>query len=113
MAVPRDDDERKPHETPRRRAPCVRNAGCRFSIVAAPSWFFQWRECLFLGDDTAAFGLGARRKLQFKGCIFAERRLNPNAPTVHLDDLLGDGEPEAGAALGLGKGAVNLMELIE
>src|SRR5262245_45942212 len=32
---------------------------------------------------------------------------------MHLDDLFGDGEPEAGAALGLGKGAVDLMELIE
>jgi hypothetical protein len=32
---------------------------------------------------------------------------------VHLDDLLGDGEPEAGAALGLGVGAIDLMELLE
>src|SRR5262245_7105812 len=32
---------------------------------------------------------------------------------MHLDNLLGDGEPEARAPLGLGKGAVDLMELIE
>ena len=57
--------------------------------------------------------LGARRKLHLKGRTFAERRLNPNAPTVHLDDLPGNGEPEARAALGFGKGAVNLVELLE
>ena len=32
---------------------------------------------------------------------------------MHLHDLLGDGEPEAGTALGLGVGAVDLMELLE
>src|SRR5262245_27120654 len=32
---------------------------------------------------------------------------------MHLHDLFGDGKPEARAALGLGKGAVDLMELIE
>src|SRR5262245_33362933 len=32
---------------------------------------------------------------------------------MHLDDLLGDAEPKARAALGLGKGAVDLMDLIE
>ena len=32
---------------------------------------------------------------------------------MHLDDLPGDGEPETGAALGLGVRAVNLMELHE
>ena len=32
---------------------------------------------------------------------------------MHLDDLLGDGEPEARTALGLGVGAVDLMELLE
>jgi len=32
---------------------------------------------------------------------------------VHLDDLFGDGDGEARAALGLGKGTVDLMELIE
>ena len=32
---------------------------------------------------------------------------------MHLDDLLGDGDGEARAALGLGKGTVDLIELIE
>ena len=38
---------------------------------------------------------------------------DPDAAAMHLDDLLGDGEPEPGAALGLGVGAVDLMELLE
>ena len=32
---------------------------------------------------------------------------------MHLNDLLGDGEPKARATLGLGVGAVDLMELLE
>ena len=32
---------------------------------------------------------------------------------MHLDDLLGDGEAEAGSALGLGIGVVDLVELLE
>src|SRR5215510_15891494 len=32
---------------------------------------------------------------------------------MHLDDLLGDGEPEPRAALGLSKGTVDLVELLE
>ena len=32
---------------------------------------------------------------------------------MHLHDLFGDGEPEARAALGLGKRAVDLVELLE
>ena len=35
------------------------------------------------------------------------------SPTVRLDNLLGNGEPEACAAFGLGERAVDLMELIE
>ena len=38
---------------------------------------------------------------------------DPDAATVHLDDLLGDGEAEAGPALGLGVGVVDLVELLE
>ena len=34
----------------------------------------------------------------------------PKAAAVHLDDLLGDSEPQTGAALGLGVRAVDLME---
>src|SRR6185312_6500625 len=58
-------------------------------------------------------GFGADRQLHLKGCALTKRRFNPDASTVHLDDLLGDGEPEASAALGLGIGAVNLVELLE
>src|SRR5215831_15986684 len=57
--------------------------------------------------------LGARRKLHLEGCALAGRRLDPDSPTVHLDDLLCNGEPEARAALGLGKGTVDLVELLK
>src|SRR5215468_2116130 len=55
----------------------------------------------------------ARWDLHLERRSFARRRHHPDAAAVHFDDLLGDGEPEARAALGLGKGAVNLVELIE
>ena len=48
-----------------------------------------------------------------EGRALTQGRLDPDAATVHLHDLLGDGESEAGAALGLSKGAVDLMELLE
>ena len=56
---------------------------------------------------------GARGELHLKCRSFARRRHHPDAAAVHLDDLLGDGEPEARAALGLGKGTVDLVELID
>src|SRR5262249_30055270 len=40
-------------------------------------------------------------------------RLDPDAAAVHLHNLLGDGETKPGAALGLGVGAVDLVELLE
>src|SRR5262245_42787238 len=52
-------------------------------------------------------------KLHLEGRTLADRRLDPNAAAVHLHDLLGDCEPEAGATLGLSKGAVDLVELLE
>src|SRR5215468_5623127 len=54
-----------------------------------------------------------RGELHLKRRSFARRRHHPDAAAVHLDDLLGDGEPEPRAALGLGKGTVDLVELIE
>src|SRR5215831_14072655 len=57
--------------------------------------------------------LGARGDLHLKRRSFARRRLHPDATAVHLDDLLGDGETKARAALGLGHRAVDLMELLE
>ena len=52
-------------------------------------------------------------QVELEGRPLAEFRFHPDLPAVHLDDLLGDGEPEAGPALGLGVGAVDLVELIE
>src|SRR5215475_16164852 len=57
--------------------------------------------------------LGPRGELNLERRSFARRRHHPDAAAVHLHDLLGDGEPEACAALCLGKGTVDLMELIE
>jgi hypothetical protein len=51
--------------------------------------------------------LGTRGQLHLKRRPFARRRLYPDAAAVHLDDLLGDGEPEARAALGPGLPALS------
>src|SRR5262245_63538184 len=56
---------------------------------------------------------GTRGELHLEGRALPKRRFDPNAAAVHLHDLLGDGESKARAALGLGKRAVNLVELIE
>src|SRR5262245_41171118 len=56
---------------------------------------------------------GARGNLHLARRALAYRRLHPDPAPVHLHDLLGDGEPQARAALGLGKGTVDLVELIE
>jgi len=42
-----------------------------------------------------------------------QRRLDPNAPAVHLDDLSRNGETEPRAAPGACVRAVNLAELLE
>src|SRR5262249_19533086 len=55
---------------------------------------------------------GARGEFHLKRRSFARCRLHPNAAAVHLDDLLGDGEAQARAALGLGQRAVDLVELL-
>src|SRR5262245_20103371 len=57
--------------------------------------------------------LGTDRQLHLKRRAFARRRHHPDPASMHLHDLLGDGEPEARAALGLGKRAIDLVELIE
>src|SRR5262245_3264391 len=56
---------------------------------------------------------GEDGQLHLKRRSFAEGRLDPNASTVHLHDLLGDGETQPGAAFGLGIRAIHLMELLE
>src|SRR5262245_47772822 len=48
-----------------------------------------------------------------EGRPVAERRLDPDAAAVHLHNVLGDREPQPSATLGLGKGAVDLVELLE
>src|SRR5262249_20314001 len=40
-------------------------------------------------------------------------RLNPDSTAVHLDDPLGDGQPQAGAALFAGNGIVGLLKLLK
>src|SRR5262245_5132862 len=52
-------------------------------------------------------------KLQLEGRPLAERRLYPDAATVHLHDLFSDGETKAGTALGLGVGVVDLVKLFK
>src|SRR5690242_18374424 len=74
--------------------PNPRRPGCAFSWGALPKF-------------------GARGELHLERRSFARRRHHPDAPAVHLDDLFGDGEPEPRAALGLGKRAVDLVELIK
>src|SRR5262245_45164557 len=44
---------------------------------------------------------------------FARLGLDPNAPAVHLDDALGDRQPETGPALLARDRAVGLLELLE
>jgi len=56
---------------------------------------------------------GASRELHLEDRTLPKRRFDPNAAAVHLDDLLGNRESEAGAALGLGKRAVDLVELLK
>src|SRR5262249_47462766 len=62
-----------------------------------------------LGSPTG----GARGNLHLEGRTLPQPRLDPNATAVHLHNLLGDGEPETGATLGLGNRAVDLVELLE
>jgi hypothetical protein len=57
--------------------------------------------------------LGASRQLHSERRALAYRRFDPNATAMHFHDLLGNGQPEAGATLGLCVGAINLVELLE
>src|SRR5262245_27558677 len=52
-------------------------------------------------------------QLHLKRRTFAERRLDPDVAAVHFHNLFGDGETKAGAALGLGVGTIDLVELLE
>src|SRR5215475_11048484 len=56
---------------------------------------------------------GARGNLHLERRALPYRRLDPDTTTMHLNDLLGDGEPETRTALGLGVRVVDLVELFE
>ena len=43
----------------------------------------------------------------------ARLRLDPNPAAMHLNDALGDGEPQSGATLLAGNGIVSLLELLK
>src|SRR5262249_39798336 len=56
---------------------------------------------------------GARGNLHAERRALTQRRFDPDAPTVHLDDLSGNGETQPRAALGARVRAVNLAERLE
>ena len=68
-------------------------------------------ECACSWGALAKFRPGGEPHVE--GRAMAKGRHDPDAATVHLDDLSGDGKPEPGPALGLGVGAVHLVELLE
>src|SRR5690348_18080836 len=43
----------------------------------------------------------------------AKRRLDPEPATMHFDDLLGDGQTEAGPAFGLSVRTLRLLKFLE
>src|SRR5262249_38058530 len=53
------------------------------------------------------------RQRECKGRTLARLRLDPNPSAVHLNDALGDGQSQAGAALLAGDGIVSLLELLK
>src|SRR5215475_13407 len=56
---------------------------------------------------------GARGNLHLERRALAYCRFDPDATTMHLNDLLGDGEPKTSATSGFGQRAVDLVELLE
>ena len=57
--------------------------------------------------------LNNNRKCERKCRALARLRLDPNPSAVHLDDALGDGQSQAGAALLAGNGIVGLLKLLK
>src|SRR5215469_17184733 len=53
------------------------------------------------------------REREGKSRASARSRLDPDLAAVHLNDPLGDGQPQAGAALLLGDGIVGLLEFLK
>src|SRR5215471_15489321 len=57
--------------------------------------------------------LDNNREPEGKCRALARLRLDPDLASVHLNDTLGYGEPQAGAALLAGDGVVGLLELLK
>src|SRR5689334_25349085 len=57
--------------------------------------------------------LGSRRQLHVEDRALAERRLHPDTAAVHLYDLFGYRQSEPRSSLGLGVGAIDLVELLK
>src|SRR5262249_239820 len=72
------------------------------------AWFLQLFGCASSWHGPPEFG--ARGEFHLEGRAIPERRFDPNAAAVHLDDLPGACEPQTGPALGLGVGTVDLVE---
>ena len=53
------------------------------------------------------------REREGKSRALARLRLDPDLAAVHLNDPLGDGQPQAGATFLLGDGIVGLLELLK
>src|SRR6202008_660600 len=56
---------------------------------------------------------GTNGQLHLEDRSFPHRRVHPDATTVHLADLLGNGEAKASTAFGLRIRVIDLMELLE
>src|SRR5262249_44013496 len=69
------------------------------------------RKCV--GSSWTGGGCGAYGQLHAERRALTQRRLDPNAPAVHLHDLSRNGETEPRAALDASVRAVNLMEQLE
>src|SRR5262245_32297588 len=76
----------------------------RFSWSRRPEW---------VGSCGTSGDLGPYGQLHAERRTLTQRRLDPNAPAVHLDDLSGNGETEPRATLGARVRAVDLAELLE
>jgi len=58
-------------------------------------------------SNSHSSALSTAGKFYLEGRALAQDRRDPDAPTVHLDGLLGHGEPEAGATVSLGGGTID------
>ena len=75
--------------------------------------FISLTWCRESGPTNRPSYFGARGNLHLERRALAYRGLDPDTTTMHLHDLLGDGEAQTGAALGLGVRAIDLMKLVK